>query len=348
MNKNSKITRREFIIKGSTITAASGLLLYTGAAFSNNASKNSKVIEVFDPGVVGENRIINREIVRVMVRKGLRSLTGSDQPFKKLINKNDVVGLKINTLGRPLIYTHPALIDAMVEELKDAGVPENNIIVWDRFDSHMIDSKFQMNDSASGVKYLATETRNKGENKFDPEFTYISNEDNAYNREDDGEISRFSSIFTKKCDKIINLAILKDHLLAGVTLCLKNIAYGITNNNGRFHGPNHIGYFITDVCQLPEVRKKVVLHVIDGIEGCFDKGPLPDFPDTLYAPQKIWFGFDPVALDYLGLMEIEAKRKEMGLRSIKDLKPATHIDISSKAGLGSNSMEEIDLIKVKL
>ena len=145
------------------------------------------------------------------------------------------------------------------------------------------------------------------------------------------------------------MAILKDHGLAGVTLCLKNISYGICNNNGRFHGPDHISTFITDIYSLPEVRKKIVLNIIDGLEACFEKGPLPRTPNVLFTPKTLWLSTDPVALDTLGLEVVEAKREEKGYPALREIRPAIdHIAMAAGAGLGTNNKEEIEVVKIDM
>ena len=346
----SKISRREFVIKGTTVTVGAGIMLKSGLSFNYSPLNKSKVVEVFHPKVVTENRVVNQTIVQDMLGQGLESLTGKKgNPLATLIDPDDTVGLKINCLGRPLLYTHHELINAMITELKEIGVKENNIIVWDRYDIHMSDCGFTMNDTASGVRYFATQTHNDEMSHFDPEYIYKSEFDNPEKRDENGIICRFSNIFTKQCDKIINMAILKDHVLAGVTLCLKNISYGICNNNGRFHGPDHISTFITDIYSLPEVRDKIVLNIIDGLEACFENGPVPRTPKVLFTPKTLWFGTDPVALDTLGLEVIEAKRKEKGYPALREIRPTIdHIAMAAETGLGKYKKEEIEVDKVDM
>lgn len=343
------ITRREFIIKGTTFSLGTGILLKTGFGFPL-LPPASDVFEVFHPGAVSQDRQVDADIVKSMLRRGLTDLTGRDsQPLREFINPDDVVGLKINCLGRPLIYTHKELIDAFIQELKEIGVKENNIIVWDRFEHHMTGCGFVMNDTSTGVRYMATEQKGADEPLFDAEYVYRSDSDKPSKRNEYGNESRFSSLFTSTCDKIINLAILKDHRLAGVTLCLKNVTYGICNNNARFHGPEFIGNFIADVYALPEVREKFVLNIIDGLEGCYNNGPLPNKANDLFTPKTIWLSKDPVAIDIAGLEVIEAKRVEMGFQTVTESRPGTdHIELAAAAGVGHCKPNEINNVKVDM
>jgi len=52
-----------------------------------------------------------------------------------LVKPSDVVGIKVCTNGAPLFSTHPAVVNAIVAGLADAGVPPQNIVVGDREES---------------------------------------------------------------------------------------------------------------------------------------------------------------------------------------------------------------------
>jgi uncharacterized protein (DUF362 family) len=340
--------------KSTSAVLGAGLTAKAGFRLKPDPQPQARVVEVAHPGAVLDGRKVDQAVVRTMLRQGMKALTGKEQPWSDFLRREDRVGLKINTLGRPLLYTHHELIQAMVEELKDYGVKENNIIVWDRWEPHMLASKFVLNTSDQGVRCYATEGRDPSTKRLDPDIIYRSELDSAHER-DGGTASLFSSIFTRDCDKVINLAILKDHSNAGVTLCLKNLAYGICNNNSRFHKPPYIGPFIADFCAQPLVRKKVVLHLIDGLEGCYDHGPDPDSPRVLFAPKTIWLGTDPVALDAVGFQFIDAKRLEKGLPSLKESagyypgpRPVDHIELAAKKGVGTSDLNRIKVQKIRL
>lgn len=346
-----RMNRREAMTKGASAVLGAGLTAKAGFSFNLNQIKQSRVIEVTHPDAVLEQRRVDKDVVRKMLQRGMKALTGNGQPWSQFLNPDDRVGLKINTLGRPLLVTHHELIIAMIEELKDFGIRENNIIVWDRWEHHMLASKFTVNTSGQGVRCYGTESQDPSVKRLDPEVIYTSDFDDPEEREG-GTVSLFSRIFTQDCDKIINMAILKDHGLAGVTLCLKNLAYGISNNNNRFHKPSYIGHFIADFCAQPLVRKKVVLHLIDGLEGCYDRGPVPNSPRVLFSPKTIWLGTDPVALDAVGFRVIDAKRKEKGLPVLKESegympgpRPVDHIDRAARRGIGISDLNQIKIEK---
>jgi len=344
MNRNMK--RRDFIIKGSSAVLGAGFALGSGRAFEGPSAKVARVVEVIHPGAVGGDRKIDEAAVRIMLKRGLERLTGAKQPWAEFIKPTDRVGLKINTLGRPLLFTHHELIRAVVSDLKEFGVTENNIIVWDRYETHMRDCRFDFNTGKEGVCTYGTDALDPNVRRYDDDVVFESDLDDPKQRER-GTASRFSSIFTRECDKVINMAILKDHGLSGVTLALKNLAYGLCDNNRRFHGPRHIGPFIAGFCAHPLVRNKVVLHIIDGLEACYDQGPAPRNPKVIYAADALWLGTDPVALDAVGRKVIDEKRKEQGLSSIRDSGRAwDHIELAADRGLGICDLQRIAVERV--
>jgi uncharacterized protein (DUF362 family) len=309
---------------------------------NRGAAEKSRVVQVEHAKVVSSDRKVDPAATREMVRRGLQKLTGVEKPFEALFKPGERVGLKINCLGKRRIHTHRELVDAFAAELRAAGIRAQDIIVWDRFENHMIKCGYEIEPDGPGVRCYGTEDRRSDLARFDPKARYVF-------EGSDREPSRLSRIFTTDCDKIINLAILKDHGLAGVTLTLKNVAFGVCDNNSRFHGRDRIGPFIADFCAREDVRQKFVLHVIDGIEGCFDGGPAPSGADTIFQPRKLWFGYDPVAVDSLGAKVIEAERRAKKLPSLKaDGRPPDHIALAADRGIGNDNPKRIELIEVEL
>jgi uncharacterized protein (DUF362 family) len=344
---STKLSRREFVEK-SAKTVAAGVLLASGAARAAKASPKSKVVEVTGPAV-SKGRKIDAQTVREMVRRGMRALTGVDDPFKKFFSPKDRVGLKINCLGRPRIHTHHEVIDAFAEELKAAGVKPENITVWDRFEEHMTACGFSMKPKGPGVLVRATESYRGDDDCLDDADPYVCTRDRPGRREDGSTASRLSRIFKHNCNKHVNLAILKDHGLAGVTLCLKNIAFGVSDNNSRFHTPALINPFISEFCAKKGVMDRFAFHVIDGLEGCYDQGPCPGSEDPIFRNNTIWFSSDPVALDTLGAKVIEAQRKKHRLRSLKKSgRHPDHIQMAAKLGLGNSDPARISAEKIDL
>lgn len=347
---SNRIGRREFIKRSSSAVLGAGVAFGSGFRFESPDTHAAKIVEVKHSKVLRPGRILDEEIVRQMVKEGIQNLSGSKESWDRFISPEDRIGLKINTLGRPLLFTHHELIRGVVSELKEFGVKESNIIVWDRFEKHMADCEFEFITAGKGPRCYGTISKDRLiADCVDKDTVYSSRNDTPEKREEGGTDSYFSSIFTRDCDKIINMPILKDHDLCGVTLSLKNLAYGTCENNARFHGAEHIGPFIADFCALPEVRKKVVLHILDGLEACYEQGPRPRNLRSLFSPRSIWLSSDPVALDAVGLNIIQNERKSRALRTFaEENRPIDHIELAAKKGIGVSDLDRIHLERIEL
>ena len=79
--------------------------------------------------------------------------------------------------------------------------------------------------------------------------------------------------------------------------------------------------FIPSVVDLPVIRQKVVLHIVDAVKA--DLMVALEAARYMWEPKTLYFGTDPVALDKTGWKAIDAKRKQMGMEPIALSKPIT-------------------------
>ena len=95
----------------------------------------SPVIWAENPDVV-QRFAVNGPQVRDMVDRALLKLTSASDlgtAWSRLgITPRDVVGIKITTMGGPLLSTHRAIVQAICDGLEQAGVPTSQILIWDK------------------------------------------------------------------------------------------------------------------------------------------------------------------------------------------------------------------------
>jgi hypothetical protein len=128
---------------------------------------------------------------------------------------------------------------------------------------------------------------------------------------------------------------------------LKNL-FGAIHNPNKYH--LDIGDpYVADVFMLPPIREKVALTICDATLAQYEGGPS-------YMPQWSWpyngllVGFDPVALDYTGWQIIEAKRKEMGVPSLRELgREPTYIATAADPNhrLGNSEPSRIEIVELQ-
>jgi len=275
---------------------------------------------------------INTDLVHQMVQESLAAALGTknaSDAWKELFSPRDVVGIKINCLGGRMISSHPAIVNGIIQGLRTAGVPDNNIIVWDRFSRELADAGFSVNATGRGVKCFGTDA---------PGYGYT---DEPIQHRSVG--SCFSTILASVCSAIVSVPVLKDHDIAGVTLNLKNF-FGAIQKPSIYHG-NRCDPFIADLYAHPLIKDKVRLTICDALVGVFDRGP-GYTEDGSWQYAGIIVSTDPVAIDRVCTQIIETKRRESGKPSLKDAgREPTHIHTAAQLGLGTDDPDKIDVVE---
>lgn len=271
---------------------------------------------------VASNRI-DAPTVQAMLSAGMRRLTGAADErdaWSRFISPNDVVGIKVNCSGAPIINSNPELVAAIIKNLLSVGVPAENIFIYDRFGDQMRIVNFEAHVPA-GVRTVTAENGNNARGfilGYDP-FTYVEVD---FFGEDDTR-SNLIRLVSDKFTKVINVPTLKEHRAAGVTGCLKNLAYGNFSNVARSHrwAKTNTYSFIGTLASVDTLRSRTVLNVADGIRSIWHGGPFCQSPRFLFYPKEIVVGTDPVAIDHHLVEMIEAKRREEGAVSLFDRSP---------------------------
>jgi uncharacterized protein (DUF362 family) len=208
-----------------------------------------------------------------------------------------------------------------------AGVAPDNVIVWDRHASHFTPQTYQPGRGPHGERVVTGG---------------VYSQTTAATSSGPAPLDR---IPLEMSDITINLPVMKDHGSAGVTLALKNIAFGCYNNPRQAHRDN-CEPFITETYAHFVSVAKVPLIILDSTEGCFDGGPDPGNKDVLWREGAIYIGTDPVALDVVCRESLMAKRRAIGMT---DKTPqCRHIENAAAKGLGIGDRSLIDLVDVKI
>ncbi len=343
-------TRREFIKETCTNTLLGGVFLSqvpllpdlllddieTDSGLTNTLNPQSLVVDVKSRKDVVEGLTPNISLVKQMVSTGITSLTGTKNPadaWKTLFSPEERIGIKINGLGSHLLAGNYQVCWAIVDALKGIGVNENNIIIWDQYQHFLLSSGFKLNMSFKGVRAYATD-RGGGTKVLDSGSSH-KEYDSGY-----GAV-RLSRIWTEEVDSIINLCLLKDHNIAGVSIALKNISHGVISHPDNFHD-NSCDPYIAAINSIPVVKDKIKLHICNGILGLYNGGPMPK-KQYVWINNGIMLSNDPVAMDTIGMNIIEEKRIERNLPSLFNRQNLPkHIETANKYGLGVNDLNLIN------
>lgn len=362
--------RRSFLIE----TLAGGL----AASYSASAAPSSRlgipgpfpgrVVAVEHPGSV-INGQYQREAVRGMLHKGMMELTGEPSPeeaWRFFFEPGDVVGLKLNPVGRPAVISAPEVVQEIVAGLKMAGVPAKNVVAYDRYRREFLEAGFDK-WLPEGVRWTygtdATHPLQLDMDMYDrdqyvemPLVLPKADPANPHHRR-----SYLSKFITTDVNKLINLCVLKHHQSAGVTIALKNLSHGLVNNVSRSHSSstlNTCGTFIPNIVDHRIIRQKNVLNILDAVLAAYHGGPGGSVRKYMWEHKTMYFSTDPVALDKTGWKVIDAKRAEVGRLPIATAKPdadsrflnmqVEHIEIAGVLGLGTFDDNQIDVRRFKL
>jgi len=328
------LDRRQFM--GRTAAAGIGAATLGRQVFAQGGAGGKAVVVKAVRETAVRDKKPDPKVAREMVHAVVMKLAGKSSPeaaWKTYIKPDDTVGVKINCLFGVGACTHPCVTAAVVEGVRMAGVPPEKIIVWDREDKHMEKSGYKVG-KIDGVLYRGV----NGDWEEEPVDIHTCK-------------GRLAKILTRKITALVNVPILKTHVLAGVTFSLKN-HYGSFHNPGAAHGGRgerkaHGGVcdpFIAAVNALPVVRKKTRLIVADALRPVGNKGPAAQ-PRHTYDEKAIMAGLDPVAMDTVGMKMLDAWRAEQKMPSLEKTGSAVSITTAAKEGLGVGDMSKIEVLE---
>jgi len=295
------------------------------------------------------------------VKQGMTALTGhadARDSWAQFITPSDVVGIKVNCSGAPDIMSNPVVVAEVVKNLMAVGVAPERIYIYERFPDQ-IESVHYDKFVPRGVNIYAVEKTRSSIVNYDPrayvEVDFFGEEDTR---------SNLIRMVSEKFTKIVNVPNMKDHQAAGVTGCLKNMAYGNFSNVARSHQyeKTNTYSFIGTLASLEPLRSKTVLHVMDGLRGVWHGGPFSTNAKFRFFPKKMMFGTDPVAMDRMMADVIDAKRAQEGAVSVWNrsmehvsstpgdnpnlchfVRETGHIDFAGHLGLGVSDPAKIKM-----
>ena len=329
-----------------------------------------RVVQASHAGSLLNGRV-QQAAVGQMLDQGMRALTGESSArdaWAKFIEPADIVALKVNPSGTPTTTTSIPLMREVVRALNAVGVPNRNIIVFDR-NSNQMEVLGYHNLLPVGVRVVGLDGRwaigGHTRPGYDPN---VYAEMNCFGER---ETRSYLGSVVSEASKIINLPCLKEHNASGVTGCLKNLAYGCFNNVARTHRfpKTYTDPAIAVLCTAAPLRAKSVLHIMDGIRAVYHGGPFAWNPEFVWEAKTLLIGTDPVAVDRIELEMVEQKRREVGAPSLWDRNPQNlgttgdmdrsaqknrfyrepnHIRTASELGLGQWELTQIEHRKLQI
>lgn len=276
MSKTSVFTRRDFLRS----TTAAATIAATGAPLVS-APANSTVFVVRDQKAMLDNHAVDASVLKKMVSETVMRVTGQKTPkaaWLSLVKPTDLVGLVPTPHLNP---THPEVVAAVREQLREAGIPDGNI------------------------------------------------------RDTQGDVE-----LVERCTALISLPGLKAHWLTGIGTVLKNYIM-FSSRPSAYH--NEDSSKLGEIWNLPRVKGKTRLILVDALRPLCDKGPQPD-PRYMWPYKGVIAGTDPVAVERICLKVITEKRHALRGETWLLSPPPFCIEAADKQyHLGVSSLERIKI-----
>ncbi|MBN1813273.1 MAG: DUF362 domain-containing protein [Anaerolineae bacterium] len=347
-----ELTRRQFIKLSGTVAAAS-LLAGCGIASKPSVSREdvfkfhpdapSRIVHTHHTGVwtgtptdsalkdsAEENNLLVPEALREMLDASITALTGLDKAhdaWAVLFSPEERIAIKVNAFRNGLIWTHAPLVTAVTDSLQDAGVPAEQIVIFDYYTVELETAGFAINEEGPGVRCYGSESN------YTQEGTVK------------GMNVELSDILLE-CDALINMPVLKSHMLSGLSFAMKN-HYGSISMPSFFH--RDIGNAIAELNALTPIKDRTRLIIGDVLTACLRyRGAYPYWSSD-WAGDSILMSFDPVAIDATALQMLNQLLTDEGGNPAAILATATPcLESAAALGLGTNDPANIDLQEINL
>lgn len=304
-----------------------------------------KVVKVSKSNTLQPNGLWPTEAAaKTMLERAMAELTGKADlgaAFGRFVHKNDIVAVKTNGIAGQkgaTMATNKELVLAVVQGIVAAGVPPENIVIFEQYPSFLAGTRVVVRKGGpvdpafpAGVRAVVHENK-------DATMSSIQVA---------GVPTKFVRPFTE-ATAVVNVTQIKDHSICGYTGCLKNITHGSVINPHSFHqhlaSPQIAQLYAQDV-----VKSRVRLHITDAFKVIYDQGPLDKNPKRRVPYEAVYASTDPVAMDVVGWKVVDEHRKQNGLPTLAQAgREPSYIRIAGELGLGVFDTNRIALREVAL
>ncbi len=291
----------------------------------------SKVVHTHHAGV-WDGETLAPEAIRQMLDASITELTGLDDAIKawaSLFDPSERIAIKVNAFRNSIIWTHVPLVMAVTESLQEAGVPAEQIVIFDYYTSELETAGFPVNQDGPGVRCYGTDSN------YTDGWQIVGS---------DIELSNI----VIDCDALINMPVLKAHTLAGMSFAMKN-HYGTFSRPQSFHRGARINRGMAELNALPPIKDHTRLIIGDVLAAALRVTNSFPYWETDWIGDSILMSIDPVAHDTVGLdvfsqILVADERNPTAAKNMASL----WLESGTELGLGTNDLDYIDLVEMTL
>jgi len=292
---------------------------------------SSKVVHTHHTGV-WDGEELAPAAIRQMLDASITKLTGLDAAaaaWASLFDPGERIAIKVNAFRNSIIWTKVPLVMAVTECLQEVGVPAEQIVIFDFHTSELETAGFSVNKDGSGVR------------------CYGSDGEYAEEWEVAGRTTRMSNVLLD-CDALINIPVLKSHMLAGISFAMKN-HYGTIPHPAEFHRGPSLRRGMAELNALPPIKDRTRLIIGDVLTACLRYNSRFPYWEADYTGDSILMSFDPVAHDTVGLqLYSDLLVADGGDPGLATSQATPWLESGAELGLGINHPDGIDQVEVNL
>ncbi len=282
--------------------------------------RRSPVVEIASSYVVA-NGHVHPVLLREMMDRAIADLGGVStvaEAWRQILRPDDIIGLKFNRSAQTGIGTTPYVARALIAGLNSAGWPSRQIVCIEA--PRGVEEEMGTTPPRSGFASEAT--------KFDSGADQFA-------------------LALGQVTALIDIPFLKTHNIAGMTGSLKNLSHGLIKHPARYHDHGCSPY-IGDIVASAPIRSKLRLCIVDALRVVYHGGP-----ELLHGEVSeegmLLVGFDPVAVDTVGLSVLNDVRKRRGLPQVaRSAEGVPYLAAAHRRNLGVAVWHGIDRTNIRI
>jgi hypothetical protein len=274
----------------------------------------SRVVDVRSESVIRGSNIDQAELDR-LVSRGVQELTGtqsSPEAWRSILGSARRILLKFNSVGAEVIGTNPSLARTLVTAVTEAGYDQSGIALTEVPARVYSELKVGRPESGWGPSIPVGD-------RMEPVTSYLY-----------------------AADAVINIGFLKTHPIAGMSASMINLSHALIRHPGLYHG-NGCSPFVGQVIGNKEISARLRLNVINALRIVAKSGSDADESD-LIAHGGLLLGYDPVAVDTVGLSVLALRQRQIGLTETPEVR---YLLAAAQIGVGRIEPRDLEHVVQK-
>jgi hypothetical protein len=275
--------------------------------------QRSRVVDIRSDKVLRGSSVDSLEL-EAMLRRAITTLTRAsthEEGWRSILGEARRIVIKFNSVGAEVLRTTDSLARVLVSELGRAGYAADQIAL------------------VEVSRYLAQELGTREPPAGWGQAIPV------------GDRAEPLANYLLEANAIINVPFVKTHQIAGMSGSLKNLSHAVIRHPARYHADG-CSPFVGQVVGSAEVASRLRLNVTNALRIVVDRGPDAQEEDLVHCGGLI-VGFDPVAVDSIGLGLLSVERRRKGLPwTIR----VPHLVAAGDDGVGRWRPSDIDRIAI--